>query len=185
MKKYIITLLVIAGCLIPKLGLAVGGFATLVTFILTAVIVDRIEHFNDVVKARKQYEDLFVVSNHPKTGEEVGKLDDDYLEDLLIRVPFNQVIKTVKSETEFLIDSGNRHIENDNIKEKYRLQVIPIIYRDGEFICETWTEYQERIVATMKQRLSERHKVLQDEDRDWYNKFSNRQAGVAWTVKKA
>jgi hypothetical protein len=74
--------------------------------------------------------------------------------------------------------AGNNWI-NDNLTKNQRLQVVPIIFMDGEFVCETWQEFEVRAIDTIRQRMTARHRYLRAKRPEWYHRYSNTQKGLS------
>lgn len=73
------------------------------------------------------------------------------------------------AEKEMLEKSGN----------KRGVRIVQILFQDGEFVNETWEEYQERAKEEIAEDRKSRHAKLKKEDPEWYLCAHHRQKGVS------
>lgn len=160
---------------ISKLGLAVGGFAVLITGIAIGFSFKTLKRMYELHKAKARFEDVFVVTNHPKTDEEVV-LDDEYLDGLIVNVPFADAYETGQHIEGLLRDAPNKSFVDESLTDEEGLRVFLIIWRDAGHPAEEWEEFKgERVAREIKARLSVRHPHLMKANPVWYMKNSNGQ----------
>lgn len=170
-----LTVAAVAIFVISKLGLAVGGFALLITGIAFAFLFKTFRRMYELHKARARYEDIFVVTNHPKTDEEVV-LQDEYLDGLIVNVPFSEAYETAERIKGLLRDAPNKSFVDESLSDEEGLRVFLIIWRDADHPAEEWEEFaRERVAREVKTRLTVRHPHLMKADPTWYMKYSNGQ----------
>lgn len=174
----IVVTLTIVSFLIYSLGLAFGGLASLLSGVLAWLVVDKIRETVNVLSLRRRWENVYVVSCHPKTGEPASIPEE--LEGLVVNAPFRLVWKTARKYERHLQESGNKFAADD-CPEKSRVKVLTLIYQDGRNASETWGEFEERVVQEIREDRAVRNEDLRNADFVWYMKHGNRQAGVRWS----
>lgn len=148
------------------------GFVMMYIFI--SEWIDRYKKMNSY---ENRFEDVYVVSNHPKDEREVWIMDEE-IDRLIVRVDFEKVIKQVREEKKWLEKSGNDFYIGEGLNEKNRLKVLPIIFRDGKYVNESWEEFEERVLMEVKKSREERHERLRGAGLEYYHKYMNFQKGL-------
>ena len=170
-KLILLLVLCFAGFLIYKFGLAVGGISFCLCMLIIFLLYHTIDHIMTIHDYAKQYENIYVVSNHPKLKTELFIED---LDEFIINVPYKEVLESVEDQKKILVKAKNELFNNDNLK------VIPIIYQDGQFVNETWKQFKKRVSSEIKEDRAKRHKRMKQTDNIWYMQYSNYQNGVSW-----
>lgn len=180
MKKFAITItLFFAFLLILEVGFVFGSMLSIFISLLVYLVYARISHILTVNEFSKKYEDIHVASCNPITGEELALPTD--ISDMVVFVPFEDVISEVENQKALLLESGNPFYCDDSLSDDQKIKVEPIIFRDGEFINENWkNHFRKRITFQVREARSKRHKMLKETDPIWYHKYSNGQNGVVW-----
>lgn len=167
--------------LMLKFGFLFGGIASLVTIVAAVLLVNRIEYVMTLNEYAKEYENIYVISNHPKTNEAVVLPED--LDELAVQSSFKDVFNTIDEQRYWLTEAQNPFFVDEKLKEEQKLQIVPIIYKDGQFVNETWSEFRSRVISEIKEDRAKRHAMLKATDDVWYQKHSNNQSGIAWNKK--
>lgn len=129
----------------------------------------KIDRFFLLREYSNEIENIYVVSNDPETNEEVFH---ESLCQFIVNVKFSQVILEVQNQNDLLQESGNEIFADG------QLEVKPFIFRDGEFINETFEEFELRVIESIKEDRKKRHLTLKNVNDNWYQKFSNYQEGI-------
>ncbi len=185
MKKllFLILLFLCIGILL-KFGVVVGGFIILISGFVAKAVFDKIDYSRTIDEYKTKYEDIFVISRHPDTDNEF-KLPTGF-DQFVVWADFEDVMEEVKDQKEWLREAGNMFFVDPGLKEHEKIQVHAIIFQDGEFVNEDWSEeFPERAIIEIKNKRVIRHGLLREANLDWYNKHSNRQRGVAWQPQKS
>lgn len=179
MKKMILfCFAMLAVFLIANLGFAMGCLASLLSALVVFLIWHRIDYIQTIAHYAKQYENIYVVSNHPDTDDEVFIQEVDHL---IVNASYTDVMREVKDQERWLSESKNAFFCDPALKDHQRLQVIPIIYQDGQFVNESFKQFRKRVIEEIKKDRAERHAMLKKTDAAWYHKYSNNQRSVEWT----
>ena len=186
MKRFFIGLssllaLLLVIYLIHSFGFLGGLISTLLTGVAVYLVYNRIVFLQELNRYANMYEDVFVVSCHPRSGE-IPEIEVEELEEFIVFCDYQDVIQTVEEEKYWLRKSGNMFFDQ-SLSVNQQLLVIPIIFQDGKHIAETWSDFPERVVKEIQTRRVLRHDMLKRADPDWYNKFGNLQRGVNWQKK--
>lgn len=143
---------------------------------------DRLEEGRLVRYYETIWENRYVVSRHPRTGEEFDLPEE--LEELVVWTDYEDVIGTVQEEKDWLVKSDNRWATKPGIDEKARISVLGFIFQDAEAINENWeSEFPARVIREIQEDRAKRHRRLKKYDADWYNLHGNRQRGVSWSAQ--
>ena len=138
--------------------------------IVIAAIWHKVERLLLLREYANEIENIYIVSNHPTTNEEV----DHELK--MIQVKFSEVLIEVEEQKKLLKQSENELFADG------QLEVLHFIFQDGQFVNETFSEFEERVIASIKEDRIARHSKLKSVNEEWYNQFSNYQQNV--TFKK-
>lgn len=171
----------LAALLIYKTGLAAGGMILLLAGVAIYVIKSRMELKALLERYATRYESIYVVSREPETDEEHFFKGGD-LNRLIVWADFHDVIVTIRKEEALLRRAGNAFFTDPNLSDENRLKVIPIIFRDGAFVNESWKDFKSRIRETIEADRVAVHSNLKEANPDWYNRFANAQNGVEWNL---
>jgi len=166
--------------LIYKLGLAFGGMAFCLSVVVGWLVWDRVLLLRKVKRYSDMYENIYVVSNHPETGElvDIGKFRE-----MIVNSEYDRVLVNVGKEERWLRRVKNEFFVDEALNDNQRLKVIPIIYQDGEFVNETFKEFRKRVIMEIKEDRRKRHAFLKKMDQGWYMKYGNKQREVIWKRK--
>jgi hypothetical protein len=145
----------VCGLALTFAGLAVG-----------IIIWFRYLKVKKLIRYGKQYENVYVVGRHPKTGKApaLGELSK-----IVIFAPHREVLTQIEKERRWLEKAGNKFFQSGKI------DFIPIIYQDGVNVNEDFEEYGERAAEEIKADRAARHGSLKETGKGWYMKFSNEQ----------
>lgn len=181
MKKFVTAVTVIFGLLlIWKLGLAFGGLALVLTVLLGMVVKHRYDYVGRLKAYAERYENVYVVSRHPDTEEEIPLKG---LDSLIVWANYDRVMLAVAEEEAWLTRAGNSFFTDPNLKQENRLKVIPIIFQDGAFVNENWKGFRHRVRETIEADRVVVHSTLKEASPGWYMKFSNGQTDFQWERK--
>jgi hypothetical protein len=122
-------------------------------------------------KYKNIFNNLYIVSNEPSTGE---TLTIESLDKYIIKADYRNVLKEAQKQECLLIRSGNPFFVK-KLTSNQNLKVIPIVFQSGEHIVESWEEYKERVIFTIKSDLSQRHQYLKKHSLEWYSKTADLQ----------
>lgn len=170
----------LAALLIYKTGLAAGGMILLLAGIAIYMIKSRMELKALLERYATRYENIYVVSREPETEEEHSFKGD--LNRLIVWADYRDVVIQVRKEEALLRQAGNTFFTDPGLREDQRLKVIPIIFRDGAFVNESWKDFRGRIRETIEADRVAVHSNLKEANPDWYDKFANQQNGVTWEL---
>lgn len=184
-KQHVVILVAIFICAVLIANLkAIGFFASITVFVITYLIVNRIEFADKINRYRNRFEHIYVVSNHPTSNKEL--IFNSPLDDLIVCCPYSKVMQEVDNQKKWLVRAGNRFHGDLLIKDEERLQVIPLIFQDGEFINEKWNKgFKVRVEQFIHESRIKRHTILKDADFVWYMAHGNQQDGVNWKKKSS
>ena len=143
--------------------------ACLCSGIAISLLWNKIDKFFLLREYANEIENIYVVSNDPETNEEVFH---ESLNQFIVNVKFSKVMIEVQNQKDLLQESGNEIFADG------QLEVKPFIFQNGEFINETFEEFQLRVIETIKEDRKKRHLTLKNVNEDWYQKFSNYQEGI-------
>ncbi|QDP50399.1 MAG: hypothetical protein Unbinned5350contig1001_14 [Prokaryotic dsDNA virus sp.] len=132
--------------------------------------------FKKMNKYENRFENIYVISNHPDNEEEIIFKEKE-LNELIINVDYVEVIKQIGKEKDWLVKSEN-NFYNGEMSEKNRLQVIPIIFRDGKYVNENWKSFKARAKAQILESREERHEILKSANNMYYQKYMNFQKDI-------
>lgn len=179
-KLIIICIFCLAAFLIFKFGFAVGGLLFIVSCLVIFLVWHRVNYLQTIARYAKKYENIYIVSNQPDTDEEIFIEAVDHL---IINCCHSGVIETVKDQQQLLQVSKNPFFSDPSLTDSQKLQVIPVIFQDGEFVNESFKQFRKRVIALIEQDRASRHAMLKKADAIWYNKHSNNQRSVQWIKK--
>lgn len=179
MKRIIFIFFISCFFLVWFLGFLIGGIGSIMVLVISIIVNSRIEKILLLNEYANEYENIYVVSNHPRYETQI-KLPNE-IEDFVVRCSYEDVIKTIHIQKELLREANNRLFCDPNLKEDQRLKVIPIIFQDGEFVNESWKQFKKRVIFEIKEDRSIRHAMLKATDPIWYNKHGNNQSGIIWS----
>lgn len=146
-------------------------------FVMCYVIASElIDHFKKLRSYENRYEHIYVISNS-RDGDVIW-FDDYELDSLIVRADFEKVMLQVKEEKKWLERSRNDFYIGEGLSERNRLQVVPIIFKDGEFINESWGEFRERVRREVMESRKQRHKQLRKAGLEYYHRNMNFQKGI-------
>lgn len=114
------------------------------------------------------YEDLHVVSNHPRTGRAFlfsGDLEE--ANRYIINVPYNKVQKTARKTRRLLYEAGNPNI-NPDLEAAQRVDVHTHTFQEGGRVNETWEEFCEYVENQIKENRAKRHEMMYQKSFEWY-----------------
>lgn len=159
------------------IGRTLSAILSSVAVLLTGLVVrrvwDRIEEGRLLRYYEGRFENVYVVSRHPRTGEEFTLGED--LDPLVVWADHSEVFATVKEEEEWLDRSGN------DWKAKGEIKVLPFIFQDAEAINENWvSEFPARVIDAIRNDRAKHHRRIKKSAPDWYNQHGNGQRGVIW-----
>lgn len=132
---------------------------------------------NEKKSFRDRMENVYLVACHPKTNAPpwLGEMSP-----FASFVPYYEVMEERKRVVGLLEESGNRFWKNERLKKKHRLQIVVYLFRDGEFVNESFDEYSERVAASIKQDRAVRHAALKSLSESWYLVKWHSQNCVEW-----
>ena len=172
-----------AMAIVYRFGVLGGGTVVMVCAFLGRAVVDRIEYSRNIDRYRIMYDDIIVISRNPEDDEELD-LPKELLS-VVVWADYEDVTKEVNNQKKWLREAGNNFFVDESLKEHEKIQVHKLIFQDGEFINETWSEeFRERAIAFIKNKRAIRHGLLKETDPVYYDMVGNRQKGVAWSPKK-
>lgn len=178
-KTAIIITLFFAFLLIIEMGFVFGSMLSIFISLLVYLVYARISHILTVNEFSKKYEDIYVVSCNPNTGEELALPND--IVDLVVFVPYEEVINEVNNQKDLLLESSNTFYCDPKLTEEQKIKVIPIIFKDGKNVNEKWkNQFKKRVIIEIEESRANRHEMLKQADPNWYHKNSNSQNGVVW-----
>lgn len=159
--------------------------ATLVSGVLMHLVNDRVKYYFRMKKYAEMYENIYVVSCHPRDQSKHSEQEVDLegLNELIVCVPYSDVMKEIQVQAALLRESKNQHFNDPELTDNERLQIVPIIFRDAEAINETWKQFKKRVKQEIEEDRAERHAILKNTDSDWYHKYANYQRGISWNRK--
>lgn len=174
MKSTIITIIVAvivggflyAHSLVPIIGPFVWMFILWIIYATYVSLSDR----QALMQAAERIEPLFVVSLHPQHGYQVTLRPD--LDAVCLHVPHPNVIEVARAQINLLHESGNEYMLPKNPFD--RLPVEAILFRDGVFVCETWEEFEQRVMQRIVEVRSAWHAKLAQHP-EVYNKYHHHQ----------
>lgn len=146
----------VAGCILALIGIY-GAF--------------RVNQLVERRKWRNRIEPVFIVSNHPDTGEETVLPPD--IDAWVIHVPYRQILKHKKKVQGLLTESKNP-LYSDELPPANRLPIVTIFFRHGEFVNERWSDFDERVEEHVKAVRANWHALLAKTE-DWYLMFHHRE----------
>ena len=170
-KIIIIALVALAGFLVSHAKLPYAGpllWAWMLWGIYT--YIDRYMRRLERIAASKRIEPLFVIGRHPETDEPVQLPAE--LQPVALQVPYRKVRATVEHQKAFHTMCMNGFMLQE--KEKDHLPILPIFPFHGENVNETWPEYQQRCIDTIKFLRAAWHERMK-ERAEWYERFHHQQ----------
>lgn len=183
MKKLLI--IIVSGLCVGvlyKFGFIFGGGLLIFSAFLIKEVIARIEYARTIDYYKTMYEDIFVISRHPETNEELSLPGLDHV---VVWADYEEVKEEVKNQKEWLRVAKNTFVIDPTLEECERIQIHSIIYQDGEFVNEDWQEeFLERAKMDIKNKRVIRHGLLKTTNPIWYDEVSNRQRGVVWLAEK-
>jgi len=177
--SYTIVIIVVGLALIYNFGVYIGGLLSLLCGVLGYVIVMRIEKEIEERKYMSMWEDIFVVSRHPKTGEQIDLGDD--LDRFVVWVNYEDVFIEVCRIEGILRKIGNDAFCNPTYTDDELSKVHGVIFQSGEHINEDWGyKFRARLKNMIMDSREKNHKILKERDAEWYAYFGDNQKGVTW-----
>lgn len=152
------------------------GLIMVTSIPLSIFASSRAERVFYLKRLSRQIDHIFVVSNHPQTDDVV------LIPGVQRYIRASQYIKTAMTVREVesdLLLSGNLFWKK---KGKQKLKVIPIIFQDGKYRCESWEDFHDRVKEIIKSELEEWHNTLKSVDPIWYDKYCNLQLGITYEL---
>lgn len=181
MKHIILTCFaILAIFLVARLGFAIGSLALLLSSVVVYLVWHRINYIQTIAYYAKQYENIYIISNHPDSDDKVFDEEAGYI---VVCVAYSEVMREVSNQEKLLTESRNQFFCDSGLKDHQRIRVVPIIFQDGQFINETWKEFKKRAIAEIQEDRSSRHAMLKNADSAWYHKYGNNQRHVEWVKK--
>lgn len=167
----VIGLAAVAGFFITHAKLPYAG-PLLWAFILWSIYTAIDRHMRQLqrIAAAKRIEPLFIIGRHPETDEPVYLPAE--LEPVVMQVPYRKVRATVEYQKHFHTKYMNGFMLQKN--EKDHLPIQPIFPFHGENVNETWPEYQQRCIDTIKFIRAAWHERMK-ERAEWYERFHHQQ----------
>ena len=148
--------------------------------LLVYLVVERLTYLHNVDRYGKMYENIYIVSNHPESEEEVFI---EAFDQFIVNAPYRHVKKAGEEEKRWLTESKNTCFCDPGLLDHQRLQIIPIIFQDGIHVNENFKEFKKRVKAEIKVDRADRHALLKNTDPIWYDQFSNLQEEISWFKK--
>ncbi len=143
-------------------------------FVMIYIFVSEwIERWKKLKGYENRFEHIFVVSNSPE-GKEVEIIDEE-IDRLVVRVDYEKVIRQAREEEKWLERSGNDFFVGEGLNDKNRLQVVPIIFRDGKYVNESWRDFENRVILEIMDLREKRHEMLRGAGLEYYHKYMNYQ----------
>ena len=149
-----------------------GPMILLLLGIIAAVVYYRITARLELIRAARRIEPVFVVSRNPLDHAEVWLPED--LDELCEHTRYERVVAEVIRQRELLERAENPFVSAE-LEEDQRLPVIPILFRDGIHVNETWAEFSERAAETIKGIRAAWHGGLKQGNEAWYMRHRHRQ----------
>lgn len=177
-KTSYILLAVVGIALIVKFGLYLGGMLSLVCglvgyFIAVAIRQELLER-----SLKGKWEDIFVVTRHPDTDEEI---DLGELNEFVVWVAYGEAHREAERLRELLRKVNNDAFCNEDYSEDERMKVHVKIFKSGEHINERFgIQFRTRLISDIKEARKRVHTRLKRDKPDWYKVYGDHQKGYLW-----
>lgn len=176
MQQYLYTIAAIFVQGSPAIDCIIVGIVA----IIARYYHEQYKHRKLLESYRDRQEDIWIAGLHPKGGRWLD-IPNEFVRDLLVFVPHNDVIARVESEKALLAASGNVRFNDPALTEDQRIQVNYFLFQDYYCVNESWEEdYPARIIEQVQQRRAKMHKAIGEMDITFYNMMLNEQKGVEW-----
>lgn len=133
-------------------------------------LINRASETLELARAAKRVEPVFIVSMHPETS--IPARFPTHIDELCIHVPYQDVILETKRVSDLLLRSENGFCKSGNPAD--HLPVVPVLFRDGIYVNEEWSEFEERALSEIKDIRARWH-VRLCAHKDWYYQHHHRQ----------
>lgn len=160
MKKLIYSVPLIFVYFLWNFGPVFGVIGTAVFIVVAVIVYQRAKRFKELKFFGNLKEDFYIISKHPSGSWEASFQG---IEEFYLNVPFEKVLSTIPIVERKLVESGNLFFIDLELDESKQISVIPIIYQDGEFVNENWSEFLVRAEKFIRDRRSNRHKLLKED----------------------
>lgn len=107
----------------------------------------------------KRTDSMYIVSQHPETG---ARVDLPGYESLIVYAPYRAVLQTAEAAEEMFVESRN------GLYEAGEIGVVTFIFREGEFVAESWQQFTERVRDGIDQDRTNKHQGWRKKNREWY-----------------
>lgn len=165
--------------LASQVGPLTGAILMFLVVVTGAIVYWRFKIRRQLMRAAQRIEPIFVVSRHPTTGEKLFLPEDIDL--LCVHAHYREVMLTVTRQKKLLVESGNGFISED-LPDDSQLPIIPIIFRDGIYVNESWGEFNDRVLGVIRETRALWHQKMKQANNRWYMINAHSQKEYEWEV---
>jgi hypothetical protein len=143
----------------------VGGLMWIMIVNAVEIILYRRNKLLEVINYANRFDHIYVVTRHPDGRQHTLPIAID---EVTVWAAYQDIQTTIQQEKKKLNQAENPWLTEP--PHAQRIQVIPIIYREGRHVTETWDMFQDRIIYEIKESRETRHENIKLKSIDWYYK---------------